>query len=377
MQVESETMNAVTHAADFADERARHERRQRLMRAALASAFVLIVLLSVGVGAVPIHPLQTLAIVASQFGISLPFHFDAQQEAVLLAIRLPRVGLGAMVGAGLAASGAALQGLFRNQLADPALVGVSSGAALAAVALIVLGAGLFGAGPQTGLAADARLFVLPGAAFVGGLVAALAVQALARGGGQTLVTRMLLAGIAVNALTGALTGLLTFTATDAQLRNITFWMLGSLGGATWRACLVVAPFILLPLWYIARRAGDLNALLLGESEAAHLGVNVERVKRRLILCAALAVGAGVALTGIIGFIGLVVPHLLRLAVGADNRFVLAGSALLGASLLLLADVVARTILAPAELPIGIVTALVGAPFFLWLLVRGRAEGRLF
>lgn len=366
-----------TLANSFAGFRLRHARRQMLMRVALACGLMTIVLLSVGIGAVRIHPLQVLTILAAQVGINLPFAFDAQQEAVLLAIRLPRVCLGAMVGAGLGVAGAALQGIFRNPLADPALVGVSSGAALAAVAVIVFGASVFGTGAHLNTTGNTRLFALPVAAFAGGLVVTFIVHALARGGGRTVVTTMLLAGIAVNALTGALTGLLTFSATDAQLRNITFWSLGSLGGATWRACFVVAPFILFPVWYIARRAKELNALLLGEAEAAHLGINVERTKTWLILCAAMAVGASVAMTGIIGFVGLVVPHLLRLIGGADNRFVLIGSALLGASLLLIADVAARTILAPAELPIGIVTALIGAPFFLWLLMRGHRERKLF
>lgn len=182
---------------------------------------------------------------------------------------------------------------------------------------------------------------------------------------------MLLAGIAIAAITGAGTGLLTFAANDAQLRSITFWGLGSLGGATWSLVSSAAPFLIVATLLLPRVSRALNAMLLGESEAAHLGINIESVKRLVIICTALAVGSSVAVAGVIGFVGLVVPHLVRLAVGPDHRTLIPASALLGASLLLLSDVVARTIVAPAELPIGIVTSIVGAPFFLWLLLRQR------
>ena len=187
---------------------------------------------------------------------------------------------------------------------------------------------------------------------------------------------MLLTGIAVNALAGAGTGMLTFVATDAELRNITFWSLGSLGGATWTAVASVAPCIVPAILLLMRYAMALNVLLLGETEAGHLGVHVERVKRVTVLLVALAVGAAVSVTGIIGFVGLVVPHVLRLLMGPDHRYVLPGAVLLGAILMLGADLVARTVVAPAELPIGIVTAALGAPFFLWLLMRQRRQWSL-
>lgn len=333
---------------------------------ALAVLLAAVFFLSIGRGAVAISPAQCAAILARRIGLSLPYKFTAEQEATLLSIRLPRVLLGALVGAGLAAAGAALQGLFRNPLADPALVGVSSGAALAATFWIIIGDLIAFALPPA-----ASLFALPFAAFAGGLVTTLLVYRLASVAGQTVVATMLLAGIAINALAQAASGLLTFFATDTQIRSITFWRLGSLGGATWPAVVACAPFIIVPLAVFARLARPLNLLLLGDAEAGHLGVEVERVKRQTIILTALAVGAAVAFTGLIAFVGLVVPHLLRLLAGPDHRRLLPGSMLAGAGLLLAADLFARTAVAPAELPIGVLTALVGAPFFLWLLLRDR------
>jgi iron complex transport system permease protein len=321
------------------------------------------------VGAVAISPGQVGAILADQVGLSLPWAYETRQALVLTGIRLPRVLLGVGVGGGLAVSGAVMQGLFRNPLADPSLIGVSSGAALAAVVTIVLGSTFFGAW------ADALgPFLLPASAFVGGVGATVIVYRLGTRNGDTSVATMLLAGIAINALAGAGTGLMTFIADDDQLRDLTFWTLGSLGGATWTQLAVVGPCLLGGMIAAPFLARPLNALLLGEGEAYHLGVDTERVKKLVVTLAALVVGAAVAVSGVIGFIGLVVPHLLRLAVGPDHRVLIPGSALLGGALLLGADVLARTIVAPAELPIGIVTALVGAPFFLWLLLRDRERG---
>ena len=349
-------------------------RRQRGAAVALAILFLLLLLsglLAVGTGMVRITPGQVIAILARHIGLILPWEYGAQHEAVLLAIRLPRVLLAILVGGGLAVSGAAMQGLFRNPLADPGLVGVSSGAALAAVAVIVLGA--------TWLPGLSRLlgpFTLPLAAFVGGVGSTLLVYRVARVAGRTVVATLLLTGIAVNALAGAGTGLLTFVATDEALRNITFWSLGSLGGATWSAVGVVATCIVPAAWLLTRGARALNVMLLGEMEAGHLGMQVERVKRINVLLVGLTVGAAVAITGIIGFVGLVVPHVLRLMLGPDHRYVMPGALLFGAILLLGADMLARTVVAPAELPIGIVTAALGAPFFLWLLTRQRHQWSL-
>jgi len=347
----------------------RHQRRSRLVLGGLALLLVAAVGAGLAVGAVGISPGQVLAILGNEVGLSLPWEFERRQALVLTSIRLPRVLLALGVGSGLAVSGALMQGLFRNPLADPSLIGVSSGAALAAVVTIVLGSTVFGAWSEW-----LGAFLLPAAAFTGGVVATFVVYRLATREGQTSVTTMLLAGIAINALAGAGTGLMIFIADDDQLRDLTFWTLGSVGGATWTRLAVVGPCLLGGMLVAPLLARPLNALLLGESEASHLGIRTERVKQLVITLAALVVGAAVAVSGVIGFIGLVVPHLLRLAVGPDHRVLVPGSALLGGALLLGADLLARTIVAPAELPIGIVTALVGAPFFLWLLLRDRKRG---
>jgi iron complex transport system permease protein len=331
----------------------------------LAVLLALCVLLNLGLGAVRIAPLEVVGIVLERVGVDLGVDADARQRAVLLAIRSPRVVLGALVGAALAVAGAAIQGLFRNPLADPGLIGVSSGAALAAVAVIVLG-GAVGA-----LQGTLGVWLLPAAAFAGGLAVTLFVYAVSTRDGRTDVATMLLAGVAINAVAGAGTGLFVFVADDAQLRDITFWSLGSLGGATWQTLGVAGPLMLASIVLLPRLAVGLNAFLLGEAEAGHLGVNGELVKIATVFLAAAAVGAAVSVSGIIGFVGLVVPHLVRLSAGPDHRLLLPASALLGASLLLLADLFARTVVVPTELPIGVVTSLVGGPFFLWLLLRGR------
>ena len=347
----------------------RHRRRSRLVLGGLVVLLVVAVGAGLAVGAVGISPGQVLAILGDRVGVSLPWEFERRQALVLTSIRLPRVLLAIGVGGGLAVSGALMQGLFRNPLADPSLIGVSSGAALAAVVTIVLGSTVFGAWSDV-----LGAFLLPAAAFTGGVTATFIVYRLATREGQTSVTTMLLAGIAINALAAAGTGLMIFIADDDQLRDLTFWTLGSVGGATWTRLAVVGPCLLGGMLAAPLLARPLNALLLGESEAGHLGIRTEQVKKIVITLAALVVGAAVAVSGVIGFIGLVVPHLLRLAVGPDHRILIPGSALLGGGLLLGADLIARTIVAPAELPIGIVTALVGAPFFLWLLLRDRNRG---
>ncbi|MCY1204632.1 Hemin transport system permease protein HmuU [compost metagenome] len=297
----------------------------------------------------------------------LPFSGEGleQAELILGQIRLPRTLLGLAVGAVLALSGVAMQGLFRNPLADPGLVGVSSGAALGGAAAIVGGAAL------GGLPDAFAPYLLSVCAFAGGLGVTLLVYRLGRRDGQTSVATMLLAGIALTALAGAVIGLFTYLADDATLRSLTFWNMGSLNGASYSRLWPLLIVTLFVFFWLPRRARALNALLLGESEARHLGFDVERLKRELVFCTALGVGAAVAAAGLIGFIGLVVPHLVRLVAGPDHRVLLPASALAGASLMLLADLAARLVLAPAELPIGIVTALIGAPFFLYLLVRGR------
>ncbi len=289
-----------------------------------------------------------------------------RDRIIIYDIRLPRVILGALIGASLAVSGAVMQGLFRNPLADPGIVGVSAGAGLGAVSMIVLG-GTF----LAPLIALFGFYALPLAAFFGALAFTLILYRVATRRGQTSIATMLLAGIALGAMAGAYMGVLVYIADDRQLRDLTFWGLGSLAGANWVKIAAAGPFIVLALLISPFLARGLNGLALGEAAASHLGIPVQRFKRIAIVVVAAATGASVAVSGGIGFVGVVVPHLLRLMIGPDHRYLLPAAALLGASLLLLADAVSRTIVAPSELPIGIVTAAVGAPFFLWILLRRR------
>jgi iron complex transport system permease protein len=290
------------------------------------------------------------------------------EQLVFLNIRLPRLLLGLAAGAGLGLSGALMQGLFRNPLADPGLIGVSSGAALAAGITIVLGSLYFPFLPRS-----LGSWTLVLMAFAGSLTVTLLIYLLAQSEGGTRVGMMLLAGVAVNALAGAGLGFLNFLASDDQLRSIQFWLLGSLGGARWSAVALVCTIVLIAVSAGITCARPLNAIALGEAQAVLLGVDVERTKRLAVGVTALAVGAVTATTGIIGFVGLLAPHCVRLVAGPDHRTVLPGSAMLGAALVLLADSVARTIVQPAELPLGVLTAFVGVPFFLLLLrqFKGR------
>lgn len=331
--------------------------------AVLAGLFLFTCFASLAVGPVSIPIGEVLWIV---LGIDRGQDIVSSNELVVRDIRAPRTVMGAIVGAALAVSGATMQSLFRNPLADPGLVGVSAGAALAAVTVIVLGvpSALFGASLTT-------FDLLPPAAFMGGLLTTLLLYAISTRQGRTSTATMLLAGIAIAALASALTGILVFISTDQQLRDLTFWSLGSLAGATWYKCVAILPFVL-PAFLLSRvLASGLNGLLLGESQALHIGIQVQRTKIFAVFLVALAVGASVAVSGTIGFVGIVVPHVLRLLIGPDNRFLLPACMLLGGTLLLGADMISRTIVAPAELPIGIVTAILGGPFFLWLLLRQR------
>jgi iron complex transport system permease protein len=329
-----------------------------VLAALLALGFVV----SLGVGPAGLAPARVVEILAAGPGATA--HLG--ETVIVWQIRLPRALLGALVGASLAVSGAIMQGLFRNPLADPGLVGVSSGAALGAVAMIVASGGILGA-----LKAALGTFDLPVAAFLGGLAATLVLYAIATRAGRTSVATLLLAGIAVGAFASAILGFLVYLSDDQQLRDITFWTLGGLAGASWPKVLACGPIMAAAILAALGLGRGLNALVLGEAEAFHVGIRVERLKRLAIVLVCAATGAAVAVAGVVGFVGIVVPHLLRLTVGADHRFLLPASALLGALLLILADMVARTVAAPAELPIGILTAGLGAPFFLWMLLRRR------
>jgi iron complex transport system permease protein len=273
---------------------------------------------------------------------------DPIAHAVIVSIRLPRLLIGLAVGAALGLAGAAMQGLFRNPLAEPGLVGVSAGAALGAATVTVLGA-----------------------AFAFGLAATSTVQGVARLGGGGTGT-LLLAGIAVNALAVSCIGLLQFFSDDQSLRALTFWMLGSLGQSSWKMLLPTVVAIALGAVVLARQARQLDVLLLGEREAGHLGIAVAALRRRLVVLTALLVGAAVAVSGTVAFVGLVVPHLCRLVLGPGHARLLPASALAGAALVVLADLLSRLLVAPAELPLGVITGLIGAPFFVWLLACSRS-----
>lgn len=295
---------------------------------------------------------------------------EAHKLLIVQEIRLPRTLLCIAVGGILGLCGAVMQGLFRNPLADPGIIGVSGGAALGAALAIVLLAPL---APQYGQQLQATIGVglLPLLAFLGGALTTTLVYLLGTREGGTSVTVMLLAGVAITALSGAVIGLLSYLADDQMLRDLSLWQMGTLAAGK-PADMVLALLTLAALlWLFMRDANPLNALLLGEGEARHLGIDVQALKRRLILLTAAGVGVAVAVAGMIGFVGLVVPHLVRLLAGPNHVRLLPLSALMGAALLLGADMLARTLLAPAELPVGIITALLGAPFFIWLLIKSR------
>ena len=341
----------------------RQNKRFKQSTLVLLLIVVVTALFSLYIGAVSINPFEVL------------FNFvemDDIHKRVFIHIRLPRIVLAFIVGAGLAVAGATMQALFRNPLADPGLVGVTAGASLGAVLWIVFEsviAGLLGATVIDYLG----LFCLPICAFFGALLTTSVVCRLAKGANQVDIMTLLLAGIACNAIVGAIIGLFTYMADDAQLRSLTFWGMGSLGNASWQVLSIPVLTALMCIILLMRKSQQLNALLLGEREAHYLGWSVEQLKRHCIWLCVLLVASCTAITGGIGFVGLVVPHLCRLIVGPDNRLVFPLSALLGAFLLLASDALARSIIAPAELPIGIITASIGGPFFMFLLVQQKRK----
>ena len=309
-----------------------------------------------------------LSISLGSFNFSLLELFSSTRDSlhttVLYEIRIPRVLLAAFVGASLGLSGASLQGLFRNPLADPGLIGVSAGAALGASIIIVLGSSLF---PSFIFGA----FILPIAAICGAALVISLLYVFTRGFGYQGITYMLLVGIAVNAFASVGIGILTYISTDSELRGLTFWTMGSFGGASWYLILPAIIVITLSMLWMIPSSRKLDLLQLGEPEAYRLGVDVKRLKYKVIISSAITVGVSVSLSGMIGFVGLVVPHLVRLLGGVNHSYLLPGSALLGAGLMMSADLISRTLIQPAELPVGLITSAIGAPFFLWLIFRIR------
>lgn len=327
---------------------------------ALAAVLLLLALVSAGVGAYEIPLGEVIGSVQHRLGLG-GAALDRVGESVLWNVRLPRVVLALLVGAGLGCAGALMQGVFGNPLAEPGVIGISAGAAVGAVAAIGLGLTFFGN------------WTVTACAFVAGLVTVGAVYLMSRNGGRTEVVTLILTGIAVNAFAGALIGLFIFFADSGQVNQITFWQLGSLAQATWPKVLAVLPCALAGLLIAPFYAGKLDLLSLGERPSRHLGVDVERLRLALILLVALLTAAAVAVAGIITFVGLLVPHLLRMANGPGHRFLVPGSALAGAVVLVAGDLAARTLAQPAELPLGVLTALLGSPFFFWLLRRTRRK----
>lgn len=345
--------------------------KSAIVIAALGLMLILATLFSLSTGAVVIPLKETAIILLKNVGLFPGLAVDETSEIVLNTIRLPRIVMTLLIGAALGASGASLQGLFRNPLVEPSLIGVSGGAAAAVVITIVFGDVVVKLLPD--LFYNSLLSIV---AFAGGSLATFFVIRLSIEAGRTVTTALILMGVAMNALTGAIVGLAVFYADENQLTTFMFWTLGDLGGATWDKLYITAPLLLLATLGLLFFANALNVLALGESDAYHMGVDVESTKRWIILLAAAGVGIGVSLAGIIGFIGLIVPHVIRTLFHSDNTLVLPASALGGALLLLLADIIARTVVSPAELPIGVVTALLGSPFFIILLLRAKQKHEL-
>lgn len=335
--------------------------RSGLLLVALVVALAVLTVAAGAVGAFRVAPAEVIGSVFHRIGLDIGPTPDALGEDVLWQIRFPRVALTVIVGGALGCAGALMQGTFSNPLAEPGIVGVSSGAALGAVLVIVTGLAPFGT------------WSITGAAFLGGVVTVFAVYLASRHDGRTEVVTMILTGIALNALTGGVLGLLTYYSDDAQLRSITFWTLGSMAQATWSKVAVVAPLAVVGVALAPIFARRLDLLALGDGPARHLGVDVERSRRRVLLLVAVLTAAAVAVSGQILFVGLVIPHLVRMVAGPGHRLLIPGSTLAGATILVGADLAARTMAAPAEIPLGVLTALVGSPFFFWQLRRMRSQ----
>jgi len=335
-------------------------RRVPALFVGLSAALLVLAVLSAGMGQLAVPPAEVVGSLLHHLGLDIgPVPAHPNGDAALWTIRFPRVAMAMLVGAALATGGALMQGVFGNPLADPGVVGVSSGAAVGACAVIVFG--LTFLGPWT----------VAATAFVGGLLTTILVYATARENGRTEVVTLVLTGVAVNAVAGAALALLTFLGDTQEREQIVFWQLGSLNGTRWPYVAVVAPIVAVGIAGAVLVARRLDLLALGERSARHLGVDVERLRVVCIVLVALLTAGAVAFCGIIAFVGLVVPHLIRMTVGPGHRVLVPASALGGAVLLLAADLVARTAVPYADLPIGMLTALVGGPFFFWLIRRTR------
>ncbi len=334
----------------------------------ISMIFILFSLLIIGVsyGPVKITIFNVLVIIAQEFGILKDIFISDINKIVLLDIRLPRVLLGAIVGLALGTSGAILQGLFRNPLVDPGFIGVSSGAAVGAMFAI-----LFTQVIQIYFWNFLIPFILPILAIIGSFITTILVYKMSKVNGKTNIMTMLLAGIAVNAISGSIIGLFVSVSSDIQLRSFTFWTLGGLDNADWFVVFLTALFVTIPLITVFKMKYELDIFMLGDSEAHHLGLNVEALKKKIILMSSIMVGISVSFCGMIGFVGLVTPHLVRLFIGPKHKLLIPGAALLGAIILSLSDLIAKSIIAPAQLPLGVITSAIGAPFFIWLIINQK------
>ena len=333
-----------------------------LLALLFAALLVVAIVLSFGIGPLKVSPGDVLRIVLAQLGLGDASGLNPRDLAVVWNLRIPRALLGALVGASLGLAGAALQGLFGNPLADPGIVGVSHGASVGAVAAIALGATALGE------------WTVPVAAFTGGLAATALIYLLARPGRGTGTVTLLLVGIAVGAGCSVVIGFFTYRASATQLQSLVFWQMGSLGAANWQDFFAALPVFIVGLVGMLRLATPLDMLALGERQAQHIGLDVKRARAKLIVCSALLVGAAVAFAGVVGFVGLVVPHVVRMLAGPRHRWLLPLAALVGAILIVVADTAARTLDSPAEIPLSLFSMALGAPFFLWLVMSQKPGG---
>jgi iron complex transport system permease protein len=343
-------------------------RSDRTVYLLLALCLAISLVTSASIGAFTFSPATIARFVGESAGWIPDRAADALGRSVFFELRLPRVLMGALAGAVLGVSGTLMQGLFRNPIVEPGLAGTSSGAALGAALVFVLGGGALA------FRAPAGVVAVPLFAFAGAFGATMLVYKISSSFGKVNVFTLLLAGIAVNAVCAAGTGFLSYIARDPQARNITFWSLGTFTTADWRGVALVGVCFAASFVYALGCAKPLNALMLGEDEAAFLGADPQRLIVRLLVVNTVMVAATTAMVGVIAFVGLVIPHVLRMLRSSSYTFLLPASALLGATLMEVVDVVARLVIAPAELPIGIITAVIGAPVFLWILLREQRQG---
>lgn len=331
----------------------------------LSGLLIVSCLVSISIGSVSIEIKQIFSLILNRMGFENVQDFTTIQENVFWVLRFPRVLFGILVGIALGVSGVSLQGIFRNPLVDSGLIGIASGASLMASCFIVLSSYF------TFLSIVNAQLTMAFVAFLGAAVTAFLVYRVSLYNGKINITMLILAGVALNAVSGSLTGLLTYFADDRQLRDITFWTLGSLSGATWLSLSILAFFVIIPAFILMRYRNALNAFALGEKSAYFIGVDTKKVKFVVLLCSTAMVGATVAFSGIIGFVGLVIPHILRLMIGPNHRALMPLSALAGALLICLADLVSRTLINPIELPIGIITSIIGAPILLIIILKQK------